>query len=286
MPAEGESSCGEQVADVDRHDRRIGFVDGQARQDRGPDARGDQRLSRRARAGLRRNAQPASGAVQMRLDQRHHRPVEKRDERSGADLAQGGLVRGERERRPSPHDQDAGIVQERGADHRRGAERQLSERGVELTLLDPLEMDAVAAGFVERDLQPGMARGKVREDRRRQPSCDADVDPDPQVRQLLAAAARRERAQVGLSRLQLGEDPFRVVEQQQARVRQQDRGGVSATAVHQPSPHDRLQLSEALAHRGLNVSEPIRGSSKRALLVDRDERREMAQLDAAPALQT
>ncbi len=99
-----------------------------------------------------------------------------------------------------------------------------------------------------------------------------------------AGLAGRERREVGLGRLEAGDDRARVAEQQPAGLGQRDRPR-AARALDQLLADDPLERRDLLADRRLGVAELDRGAPERALGLDGVERSQMAQLDPEPVVE-
>jgi len=74
-----------------------------------------------------------------------------------------------------------------------------------------------------------------------------------------------------------------MTEQERARLRERHCAR-AAGALDERLADDLLERRDLLAHGGLRVAEALRRAAERALVRDRVERREVAQLDAEPLI--
>ena len=107
---------------------------------------------------------------------------------------------------------------------------------------------------------------------------DALVRADPQR----AGLAGVERGEIGLRGLEARGDRVGVAEEQLARLGQRD-GPRAARAVDQLLADDPLEHRDLLADRRLRVAELLGGAAERALLGDRLQGDQMAELEPEPA---
>ena len=98
-----------------------------------------------------------------------------------------------------------------------------------------------------------------------------------------ARLAAAERVQVGLRRLQPGDDRLGVGQEQVPGLGQRD-GARPARALDELLADDLLERLDLLADRRLRVAEPLGGTAEGALRGDRLERCEVPELDAEPVI--
>jgi len=132
--------------------------------------------------------------------------------------------------------------------------------------------------LVEHHLDLGPLGGEPPHDLRQQARADRLERADAQR----AERAALQGGQVGLGRLQAGDDRLGVAQEQPARLGERD-GSRAARALDEPLADDPLERLDLLADRGLRVAEPLGGASERPLFGERLERGEVADLDAEPA---
>ena len=100
-----------------------------------------------------------------------------------------------------------------------------------------------------------------------------------------AGGARAKGFEIGVGRAQRGDDAIGVAQQERPGVGRAERAATAA-ALEQAHPDDPLERADLLAQRGLGVAEPGGGARERALLDDRVERGEVAQLGAQQPIST
>ena len=93
-----------------------------------------------------------------------------------------------------------------------------------------------------------------------------------------------ERVEVGARRLHARDDPARVTEQELA-CRRDGHRARAAGPGEQLLADDLLERRDLLADGGLGVAEALRRAAEGALLRDRLERREVAELNAEPLIE-
>jgi hypothetical protein len=124
----------------------------------------------------------------------------------------------------------------------------------------------------------------------------AAIRPVGERRQQRDADARHERErQVGalvldlpdvrVPSVQSREDGSRMLEHEDAAVRQLDRVPPARMPDYQPVRDDALEARQLVADRRLGVAEVVAGSAQRTRLGDRDERGQVAHLERRPALE-
>ena len=126
----------------------------------------------------------------------------------------------------------------------------------------------------------GHCVGEPPHDLRQHPRADRLEGADAERARLAGA----QRVQVGLRGLEARDDRVGVAQQQPPRLGQRD-GPRAARPLDEPLADDPLERRDLLADRRLRVAEPLGGPAERALVRERLQRGEVAELDAEPYYQ-
>ena len=176
--------------------------------------------------------------------------VAEADQRLLGDLAQRGHVPGPRRSPSRRRAQEHVVVLEHEARlEPRVLERKLDEREVELATLDEVGEDAVGVGLAELDLDGRPGAREPAHHLRQDLGADALEDADVERTGL----AGRERAEIGLGRLQPRDDRPRVAEEQPSRLGERNRAR-AARPLDQPLADDPLERRDLLADRRTGCS--------------------------------
>ena len=183
------------------------------------------------------------------------------------------------ERRACRDDEDVRVAEELDRLVRAGLDRQRPERQVELSALDHLQQLALVQRLAEHDLDLRMRLGEPSKKGRDDAGADtlegADAEP--------AGVTGLERLHVRLGGEQARLDGVRVAQEDRAGLGERDGAG-AAGALDELEPDDALERRDLLRDRRLRVAEALGGSAERALVRDRLQRHQMAQVEAEPAI--
>ena len=184
-----------------------------------------------------------------------------------------------RRRRVAPDDEHVRVAHQLERLERPGRQRQLDEAQVDVAALDRVIEREVGGRLdgTQRDVRPvdRIPPHQGREDANADRLRDADAQ-----RARLPGGERRD---VGLRRLQTGEDRVGVLQDELARLGQLD-ADAAARALDEPLADRALERRDLLADRRLDVAEARRGTPEGPLAGDRLERRQVAQLDPEPLI--
>jgi hypothetical protein len=215
----------------------------------------------------------------MRLHLVHRPAVVEADERLERDLPQGrhALERGER--RTGGHDEHVRVVQQLASLVGPGVERERPEGQVELPALDHVQELALVGGLAQDDLDRRVLRREppqeLRQDARAHALEGADAEP--------SEVAGLQRAHVRLRGEQAGLDRVGVAQEHRPRLGERDRPR-PAGALDQAQADDPLERGDLLRDRGLRVPEPLGRPPERALVRDRLQGDQMAEVEPVPAI--
>ena len=162
---------------------------------------------------------------------------------------------------------------------RPGCDREGPEREIEFPPLDQLEQLALVLRLVEHDLDLRVALGEAAEESRDDLRSDALERPDAKT----PGVPGLERAHVRLGGEKSRLNRVCVAQENAAGLGERDRPWASG-ALDQPEADDALQCGDLLRDRGLRVAEALGRLAERALVCDRLEGDEVAEVEAQPAI--
>ena len=257
---------------MDLHTLVLG-VHGQARHDRGAEARGDHALHGAVVVGAEDEAERVRRVAFELPEAAAVAEADQVVRRRGGERRLARLLGVRRE------DEHVGIAQELDVLERAIRQRQVGEGQVEVAALDVLEQGDVGGRLVELDLDPRPRLDEALHQRREQVLADALVDADAQR----AGLAVRERLHVGLRGGETRDDRLGVAEQELAGLGQRH-APRPARALDELLPDDPLERRDLLADRRLRVAERRGGAAERRLTRDGLQRDQVAKLHAEPTI--
>jgi hypothetical protein len=279
VPHEPDHARRDAALEVDELDALVVLVHGQERSDADSDPGADEPLDGPVVVGAEHERRSAPARAEPLLDLLHRVALVEPDEGLERDLLQRrGSLQG-RERRARGDEENERVVQQLDRLVRAGSDGQGPEGQVELAALDELEELALVDGLAEDDLDVRARLGEAPQQRRQHAGPDALERPDAEP----ARVSGLERSHVGLRREHARLDRVRVTQQDAAGLGQRDRAR-AAWALDETEPDDALESRDLLRDGGLRVAETLGGAPERALVGDRLQRDEMAEVEAVPAI--
>ena len=279
VPHEPDHARRDAALEVDELDALVVLVHGQKRSDADADPGAHEPLDGPVVVGAEHERRSAPARAELRLDLLHRAALVEPDQRLERDLLQRRRSLQGRERRARGDEQDVRVVQQLDRLVRAGGDGERPEREVELAALDHLEELALVDGLAEDDLDVRVRLGESAQERRQHAGPDALERPDPEP----AGVSGLERAHVGLGREEARLDRVRVPQEDAAGLGQRDRARASGT-LDEAEPDDALERRDLLRDGRLRVAEALGGAPERALVGDRLQRDEVAEVEAVPAI--